>query len=399
MSENWSLVATKYGLGSKTRAMIRCPNHADAVASLSVKRTDDGDVLAHCFGACHWKDVRDALGLQFNPNAQSYRSPLPTAKERAPLPQRYIEREHEYRNLAGDVIAVKVRWVPKDFRWRVLSRDGTWLDRFPDGMSQAHLPLYGLPRAFAACREGGTVFVVEGERDCDTVNDVGLVAVTHASGASGAGSAYDTATYFPYFEPNTTFVMVPDNDSAGRKHCARLAAVLSARYTVRWLTLPGLAEHGDVSDYVTDARAFGLDDVAISDRMASMAVHAPPYLPAVHDILDLIAQKRLDNASLMDDTAPVRGPNVSFVAPNDDPVVSADVNDVAALRLERAAIMEYAGGVSRAEADAWAAVDTAAHVARVRADLTPGDVLALDATDVATASLARKLAAIQRAWR
>lgn len=45
------------------RGMARCPAHKDRRASLSVRETDAGAVLLHCFGACEVEAVVAALGL------------------------------------------------------------------------------------------------------------------------------------------------------------------------------------------------------------------------------------------------------------------------------------------------------------------------------------------------
>lgn len=43
-----------------------CPAHADKSPSLSVRETEDGRVLVHCFGGCDVESVLDAVGLTFD---------------------------------------------------------------------------------------------------------------------------------------------------------------------------------------------------------------------------------------------------------------------------------------------------------------------------------------------
>jgi DNA primase len=43
----------------------QCPAHKDRVPSLSLRETDDGKVLLHCFSGCETQDVLGALGLTF----------------------------------------------------------------------------------------------------------------------------------------------------------------------------------------------------------------------------------------------------------------------------------------------------------------------------------------------
>ena len=43
-----------------------CPAHDDKSPSLSIKETQDGDILLHCFAGCGVDDVLAALGLEMS---------------------------------------------------------------------------------------------------------------------------------------------------------------------------------------------------------------------------------------------------------------------------------------------------------------------------------------------
>ena len=45
--------------------IARCPHHDDGQPSLSIKETDDGRVLLHCFAGCPNRDVVQSAGLAF----------------------------------------------------------------------------------------------------------------------------------------------------------------------------------------------------------------------------------------------------------------------------------------------------------------------------------------------
>ncbi len=45
--------------------LVRCPAHDDREASLSVRQTEDGTILVHCFAGCAPKEIVDALGITF----------------------------------------------------------------------------------------------------------------------------------------------------------------------------------------------------------------------------------------------------------------------------------------------------------------------------------------------
>lgn len=49
--------------GSQTW-ISRCPAHADKTPSMTIKETDDGRVLIHCFSGCSYLDILDSVGLE-----------------------------------------------------------------------------------------------------------------------------------------------------------------------------------------------------------------------------------------------------------------------------------------------------------------------------------------------
>jgi hypothetical protein len=55
------------------RWSARCPAHEDRAPSLSIRETDDGRVLLHCFGGCQTEAVIGALGLEW----EALMEPLP----------------------------------------------------------------------------------------------------------------------------------------------------------------------------------------------------------------------------------------------------------------------------------------------------------------------------------
>lgn len=62
--------------------MACCPAHPDKSPSLSIRETDIGTVLLHCFAGCATDDVLGAVGLEFS---DLYPDPLPGLQQRAEL--------------------------------------------------------------------------------------------------------------------------------------------------------------------------------------------------------------------------------------------------------------------------------------------------------------------------
>ena len=50
---------------SRDQWSARCPAHGDKTPSLSIKETESGHVLIHCFSGCGSHDVLESIGLTF----------------------------------------------------------------------------------------------------------------------------------------------------------------------------------------------------------------------------------------------------------------------------------------------------------------------------------------------
>ena len=50
----------------KDRYSARCPAHDDKGPSLSIRETDDGRVLVHCFAGCSVHEIVQAVGLELS---------------------------------------------------------------------------------------------------------------------------------------------------------------------------------------------------------------------------------------------------------------------------------------------------------------------------------------------
>lgn len=347
---NWERVQARYPALARDMGMVKCPAHDDAHESLSVKRVGD-DVLTHCFAGCHWKAVRDALTLTFVAHP-------PQTAHTPTLPQKRLEATHRYHNAAGDVVAEKRRIRMPDgtkrFEWSSLDASGVMRLGFDKdkGESQHMLNLYGLLVAVEGACLGNVVFVVEGEKCVDLLDSLGVFAVTNPEGASGAASAYVSWRY-DLFPRDTVFCILPDNDTAGEQHAARLADVIGPRFACAVLRLPGLGPKGDVADYVARERVSGVSDGEIAVTLTRLACHAVPWTPPASD------------------------------SPH------ADVGEAVE---ERAGLLEYDAGFSRADADRVAAHQVAVATARARVALTPAQRLYLGCTDPAMRAIYERLA-------
>lgn len=347
---NWERVQSRFNL-TRDSANVRCPCHDDRMASLAVKRKGD-DALLFCFAGCKYEDLARELGLSRSANAAHTRT-------LSPVPHRRVVAEYRYRDYAGDVIAIKRRFEPKLFDWLTLRSDGEFQPKFPEGMTQANLPLYRLPEAVGASKVGESVFVVEGEKDADTLHELGLIGVCNPEGASGASSAYDPSRFVGLIDPNTPLIVCPDNDEPGRKHALRMAEALAPTFPVSILALPNLPEKGDVSDWVAAQRSNGTPDSCIAAELRHLAAHAMPH-----------------------------------ISPNTSPHADVDDDNAREAIAERAAVLHVENGWPVDACERIARHQVGERVERERASLTPAQRLALETTDPELRDIYATLAAM-----
>ena len=84
------------------RYLARCPAHKDRSPSLSVKETDTGLILVHCFAGCSVDDVIGAIGLD-----QSDLFP-PRPETHAVKGERQFDAYQALRALADDAVLILV---------------------------------------------------------------------------------------------------------------------------------------------------------------------------------------------------------------------------------------------------------------------------------------------------
>jgi len=162
-----------HGRRSGAGWMARCPAHQDRDPSLSIRETD-GKLLVHCHAGCDQRDVVAALktgGLRPQENSA-----------------RVIVATYDYRSVEGELLYQTVRYVPKDFR-----------QRRPDGFGGWAWNLDGVERVLYRLREvveAPIVFLVEGEKDVESLREHGFVATTNA-GALRLNGCHTTPKHWP----------------------------------------------------------------------------------------------------------------------------------------------------------------------------------------------------------
>lgn len=239
-----------------------CPAHEDNTESLSVTRGKNDRILIKCHAGCDTKKVLEAAGLSWadvQPGQQSERSIKTTTKQRLGE----IIATYDYTDASGNVIFQVTRHEPKAFRQRKPNGKGGWVW----SLKGVKRELYQLPKLLAT-PANQWVFVVEGEKDADNLNAIGLMATCNAQGAGK-------------WQPNYTetlsgrkICILPDNDEPGHEHAQAVAMALQGKaQTVRIVELPGLPDKGDVSDW--------LDADGTADQLLALVEATPDFIAPI----------------------------------------------------------------------------------------------------------------------
>ena len=199
--------------------MAKCPAHEDNNPSLSIREVD-GKVLLHCHAGCPQREVIESL------KARGVWQP-----ERAETARVVVA--YDYCDELGNLLYQTVRFEPKDFRQRRPDPFGGWI--WKTGERQV---LYRLPEVLESRR----VFVVEGERDVETLRKRGFVATTNAGGAQAPWARQYTEAL-----RGRDVVLIPDRDKPGYARVKRIAHALLGK--VRGLVYLELEDGKDVTEW------------------------------------------------------------------------------------------------------------------------------------------------------
>ena len=227
-----------------------------------------------------------------------------------PKNPRQLKREvasYQYRDAEGKLIYTVVRFEPKDFRqfrphpsipdqrvWGL--KAGTYVQhrnnkadwvkatdkRMPDQGWTKTLTLatdveHGLFNLSAVLRRdmADTVYLPEGERDCQTLDRHGFLAATNSGGAE-----YWAARHAEHLR-GADVVVLTDNDAAGRKHGQKVAASLAGIARVRILDIaahwPECPPKGDITDWFKDG--------GTPAQLAEIVAALPDWTPAPEPVV------------------------------------------------------------------------------------------------------------------
>ncbi|MFW6015099.1 MAG: phage/plasmid primase, P4 family [bacterium] len=213
----------------------KCTAHKDNVQSLSISYDEFNEKInIFCHAGCDGRDILASVGLDWSDlylKKNSYNS----SSKLKPV------KAYNYTDENDNLLYQVVRYEPKTFRQRRPDGDGG----FKWGLGNTRRVLYGLKKVIQAIKDDKVVYVVEGEKDADNLNKMGLIATTAAMGAGKWDNNYINTLQ------GAKVVIIPDNDKPGLEHAEKIASELFiVAKSVKIIQLPGLNNKEDVTDWI-----------------------------------------------------------------------------------------------------------------------------------------------------
>lgn len=201
--------------------IAQCPAHEDKSPSLSVSVGTENRILLKCHAGCTTAQICEALGVKL---ADLFEKQDPTSAKTSAKPASRLAAVYPYTDEIGNPLFEVCRFEPKDFRQRrIVNGQTVW------GRGDARLVLYRLPEVVKA----KTVWVVEGEKDADSLNAIGVVATCNSGGAGKWIDGYTESLRGKHI------VICGDNDEPGKKHAELVLESLAGKVeSVTVVTVP-----------------------------------------------------------------------------------------------------------------------------------------------------------------
>jgi putative DNA primase/helicase len=290
-----------HSLPHRDQVSLHCPFHDDKTASLSVNLADG---VWNCQAGCGKGGIIDFEVAVSKCDHEAAKANIAgiVGVDLFGTGNQKPEAIYQYRDANGTVVFEKLRLPGKHFTQR--RPVGKGYARDLNGITK---PLYNLPELVTA----NVAIICEGEKDCDNVtramgeigDDIKKGArITTTTNFDGAGKWQDH--YNPYFAGRKV-VIIPDNDQPGTKHADLVArSVHPYAVGVKIANLPGLAEKGDVSDYLqTHSPQDLLAEIAKATSWYppkvehNLFIAAPQFLATVPDEIDWLVEHVIQRGS------------------------------------------------------------------------------------------------------
>lgn len=261
-----------------------CPFHDDKKPSLSVNRADGVFYCHGCGEGGKLEQLARKLGVAAPNLVTPDVSPKSTSTPEVQAGQSKLKKswshakEYVYHDEDGSpVLLVGVDGTGESKRVRQYHRDG---EEWFSGAANKKVP-YNLAFVLDTVSIPMPIYMVEGEKDVETLGAYMIAATTNPCGAR----KWPKDEQFNGYLRGADVIIIPDNDEPGRIHANQVAESLKGiADRIRILNLPGLAEKGDVTDWVEDG-----GDVTVLEKMADdpqFAVEVPTEAPEKQETME-----------------------------------------------------------------------------------------------------------------
>ena len=159
-------------------------------------------------------------------------------QEKALTPAKYLAKQYDYYDSDGVLRYQVQRFEPKTFRQRRPDDKGGWLYNL-QGVEALPYNLVGMIQ-----NPDAPIFIVEGEKCAERLNQLGLVATTNHGGSKNWKPELNQ-----YFKGRNVIVL-PDNDTAGKAHAdVVISQLYGTANAIKRVDLPG-DDKDDVVDWL-----------------------------------------------------------------------------------------------------------------------------------------------------
>lgn len=262
----------------------KCPcRDDDDNPSFSVSEGKDGKVVVYCHaGRCDTEKACQSMGLTLSDLYP------PKPKEELKLTATY-----NYYSEDGTLLFQKLRFVDssgkKTFRQRKPDGRGGWDYKLAD----TPRVLYNLPAVVNAVKEGKPIFVVEGEKDVDTLTKMSIVATTMPNGA-GTWNEIHTSVL-----AGATVDIIIDDDLPGQQHAVEVyQALQEVGCDVQvWKCAKGkdITDHLNNGGTIEQLEVFDVNSVDEKTEPEAIAPIQTAEQKAVSDVIALLSRDDLSD--------------------------------------------------------------------------------------------------------
>jgi len=222
---------------------VKCPAHDDNNPSLSIWEDSDGYIGINCSAGCQQHSILSKLTLikkdlvtkkasfDYSSNNKNKTTNDVSMLKKIDIrnnsnssisdnistnkPKKNVLGEFIYYDENGNYSYECIKLVNKNFMFGYINENKNWIN----GIKDKDLVLYNLPNVINAIQNKQTIYIVEGEKDVDSLAKIGLVATTTPFGASRINNKNKISEHIQKtFEGAIKVVFIPGYDKAGYKY-------------------------------------------------------------------------------------------------------------------------------------------------------------------------------------